>query len=165
MRNTLFVAALAVAAMAFALRSKEATAQGPFFGGGYGYGYGPFSVYSTESIPFYWRYSPVYYSLPVPRTYGYSPYAYPPGVRTPEVIIEPEVISNPYVPQENTSADPSSRIAKGVRRIQNPFVPASTAAVVAEDTAGDEVALLLDNWHKMPADVKSEILKLLRSAQ
>lgn len=166
MRNTIFVAALAVVAMATALQCKEATAQGPFLGGGYGYG--SYSIYSTESIPFYWRYSPVYYSIPIPRTYGYSPYAYPPGVRTPEVIIEPEVTVNPYVPKEQTPADPSSRVAGGVKRIQNPFVAVSTSGVAgedADDNAADELTMLLDNWHKMPAEVKSEIVKLIQSAQ
>lgn len=71
--------------------------------GGYGYGY----LYSNldYKIPYFAAYPPVYYSYPVPRTYGHSPFAYPPGTRTPDVVAEapvkPVTILNPYVEQKD----------------------------------------------------------------
>lgn len=53
-----------------------------------------------QNVPYYALHPPVYYSYPVPRTYGYSPFAYPPGVMTPEITMapQPETIINPHVP-------------------------------------------------------------------
>jgi hypothetical protein len=50
-------------------------------------------------VPYFAAHPPVYYSYPVPRTYGHSPFAYPPHFRTPEIVAEPVAleISNPYV--------------------------------------------------------------------
>ena len=39
-----------------------------------------YTGYSSEYVPYYAMHPPVYYSYPVPRPYGYSPFAYPPGV-------------------------------------------------------------------------------------
>ena len=79
---------LAVAAAA-SLAGSGAKAQ--YFGGcgfgGYGYGYGiPYNVYGQDSIPYFALYPPVYYSHPVARPYGFSPFAYPPGVTTPNGV-------------------------------------------------------------------------------
>src|ERR1700742_789907 len=41
-----------------------------------------------NNVPYYALHPPVYYSYPVPRTYGYSPFAYPPSVMTPDVVFE-----------------------------------------------------------------------------
>ena len=61
-------------------------------------GFAPwYTGYTREHIPYYALHPPVYYSYPVPRTYGYSPFAYPPGVMMPEVEMQPQVIENPYV--------------------------------------------------------------------
>lgn len=170
MRKFIFVAALAVAGVATAFQCSEAEAQSPFLGGGCygGYGFGQYSIYSTESIPFYWRYSPVYYSMPVPRTYGYSPFAYPPGVQTPEVIIEPEMTINPYVPRDNSSAEPTGRVTSQVKRIQNPFVTASTEEVATEendDNASEELSMVLSNWKKLSPEARAQIVELMQTAQ
>jgi hypothetical protein len=64
-----------------------------------------------NNLPFYALHPPVYYSDVVTRTYGYSPFAYPPGVMTPEIACAPQPISiiNPYVPQKPaTPADKKS---------------------------------------------------------
>lgn len=109
-----------------------------------GYGFlstGPYyNLYGGESIPYYSMYPPVYYSAPVPRTYGYSPFAYPPGIMTPDIECPPaEPILNPHVPQKATSA--ASERTAAVRRtvapkvIYNPFV---------EQPRGTEVAKLAD---------------------
>lgn len=85
-----------------ALQAAPAQAQvgfGPlawqYFGNG-------FSANNLDYLPYYAAHPPVYYSRPVPRTYGYSPWAYPPGVMTPDVKwVAPEVVLNPFftVPQ------------------------------------------------------------------
>jgi hypothetical protein len=98
-RRILLMAAVVVASGAAADR---ASAQYGGYGGcGYG-GYGYWDVgrlygVLADNVPHYAAFPPVYYSYPVPRTYGYSPFAYPPGVMTPEVeFVEPLAIDNPY---------------------------------------------------------------------
>jgi hypothetical protein len=110
--------------VAVALSAASATqAQGQMWGGynaGF-YGGLPYSVYVLDSVPYYALHPPVYYSHIVRRPYGYSPYAYPPGIMTPErspgaaqtidnsqvrrsrnyealvAQVEPKTIINPYV--------------------------------------------------------------------
>lgn len=86
--------------------------------------YGPaYNQYGRDTVPYYSLYPPVYYSYPVPRTYGYSPFAYPPGTMTPELQIQeipaPKVMSNPYF---KSDAEPTVR-ATGYRGkvIVNPY--------------------------------------------
>jgi hypothetical protein len=82
-------------------------------------------LYPRERLPHFALYPPVYYSVPVPRTYGYSPFAYPPGYRTPEVISappEPVTIYNPFVPKTQTAKPTGSKVAQAPLRILNPFV-------------------------------------------
>jgi hypothetical protein len=71
-------------------------------GCGYGWDYGMGWLYQSlqYNVPYYAAFPPVYYSYPVPRTYGYSPFAYPPGVMTPEVVGQPQPLEiiNPHVP-------------------------------------------------------------------
>lgn len=72
--------------------------QSPFFVGNFGY------VRPSEEIPYFAKFPPVYYSHIVPRPYGVSPYATPPGIVPTEFMVQPlaqpEVIRNPYVDQE-----------------------------------------------------------------
>jgi hypothetical protein len=85
------------------------------------------------NVPYFAAFPPVYYSYPVPRTYGYSPFAYPPGVMTPEVVMgpasEPLEIINPYVPgaQQEKTKTKSDQTAEASRQpeplvILNPYV-------------------------------------------
>ncbi|MCS7306722.1 MAG: hypothetical protein NZ602_16640 [Thermoguttaceae bacterium] len=56
------------------------------------------SVYSREHVPYFALHPPVYYTQPIGRPYGWSPFAYPAWVQTP--LVEPPrpmVIQNPYV--------------------------------------------------------------------
>jgi hypothetical protein len=90
-----------------------------------------------NNLPFYALHPPVYYSYPVPRTYGYSPFAYPPYVMTPEFAgaSEPLEIINPHV--DSTEAKPtkstkSDRAAATSARVEplvviNPFVAPNQA--------------------------------------
>lgn len=109
--------------------------------GSHGYGY----LYRNLDfeIPYYAAYPPVYYSYPVPRTYGYSPFAYPPGTMTPDVIIEepvePVTILNPYVKQEEDSeAESEEKVAAASQApkplvIVNPHVPQAQSFVHVAD--------------------------------
>ena len=102
------------------------------------------SVYATESVPYYALYPPVYYSYHVARTYGYSPFAYPPGVLTPgseppcagaypsatgetesQQGPQPLKIDNPFVEQSGRQGVTSSR--KPVGRRPQVIYPAAVA--------------------------------------
>ena len=95
---TMLVTAAAVCTFA-----TQARAQGCGYGGNAFWGlnrlYANPYYPSDRRIPYFAEHPPVYYSYPVPRTYGYSPYASPPTYTAPEVRVDPVVISNPYVPQ------------------------------------------------------------------
>jgi hypothetical protein len=102
------------------------------FGGGGGYGFGYFNYGSGinnagDHIPFYALYPPVYYSFPVARPYGYSPFAYPPGVATPDIPPAAAQYRNPFVPQ-NPDAKPTSDRTAGPRMYLNPFVQQTASA-------------------------------------
>ena len=97
-----------------------------FFGDG-----GFTNLYNQGFIPvppYFALHPPVYYSAPVPRSYGYSPFAYPGTVPTPEVVMGPEEIINPHVvPEEleeapEPSQEASNRTASAPQVIRNPFV-------------------------------------------
>jgi len=103
-------------------------------GGCYGYFGRPFSIYSTESIPYFAEFPPVYYSGPVARPYGYSPYAYPPNVLTPEPEPEPKITINPYVkPKPKAEVENTARRKRPQPlRIRNPFVTDDVQLTQAE---------------------------------
>lgn len=105
MMRHLLLCAIVVGSLSFT--AANANAQ---YGGGcdFGWGYGWLYNSLRYEVPHFAAYPPVYYSYPVPRTYGYSPFAYPPGVMTPEIVgdIEPLEIINPHV--ESTEAKPTS---------------------------------------------------------
>lgn len=102
--------------------ANDAKAQYGLNGGcGYGYGYGVYDLgrlygVLADNVPYYAAFPPVYYSTPVPRTYGYSPFAYPPGLKTPDVVenATPVEIINPHVkPTSNSDADePADKLTR-----------------------------------------------------
>ncbi len=104
--------------------------QAQFGGGGYGSyrGFPYYNIYGMDSVPYYSLHPPVYYSYPVPRPYGYSPFAYPPGTPTPEILAapaaQPKVTVNPYTPSSRGRRDrPAERTAAyHPQVILNPFV-------------------------------------------
>jgi hypothetical protein len=121
--------------------------RGRGFGGGFGGGYGGYGGWDVaelyrqlyNNLPYFALHPPVYYSEPVPRTYGYSPFAYPPGTMTPDVVGEaqPVTINNPYAPATapaKAEGKPNDRSASAAAApeplvIVNPFVsPASSVA-------------------------------------
>ena len=141
MKRIVMLGVLAMALSA-AWGGSQAQAQGPYCGGGWG-GCGinfPYGLYGSRvnDVPYFSMFPPVYYSMPVPRTYGWSPFAYPPGTMTPEVEpAEPQDMVNPYVPKEKTEAKPTAVHtaafqATKVQVVINPFVkPMGIAAADA----------------------------------
>lgn len=128
---------LLVAAALWAISAGTAEAQmGIAYGGGYGFRMGLYGLMNTEPPPYYALFPPVYYSYPVARPYGYSPFAYPPGTMTPEPdrVVAKEVL-NPFVPRKPVSK-PTVRTASAPRELLNPFVerrrPAATVQASAQ---------------------------------
>ena len=127
--------ALAFAVLAVsASYASSASAQGYLYGGGtLGW---PNGFYQDEHIPYFSLHPPVYYSRPVARTYGWSPWAYPPGVLTPAVTCEPAIIDNPHVEESsqpsrgvfrsNDADQQASRPAP--RTVHNPYVEPQVAS-------------------------------------
>ena len=93
------------------------------FGGGYDDGWDIAELYRQlyNNLPYFALHPPVYYSYPVPRTYGYSPFAYMPDVMTPDIVDEakPVTINNPYVP----STKPASNETKSDRSASTTSTP------------------------------------------
>jgi hypothetical protein len=102
--------------------------------GGYGFGYGGLGLWqglpygfaqNQQELPYFAKYPPVYYSYPVPRTYGHSPFAYPPGFRTPDVEVAPLQIINPHAPQQQVKPTSDQTAQAGQtppKVIINPYV-------------------------------------------
>jgi hypothetical protein len=109
-------------------------------GGGYDYGWDIAELYRQlyNNLPYFALHPPVYYSQPVPRTYGYSPFAYLPDIMTPEIVEDskPVTIINPYVPgTQPASTDAGSDRAASTANspeplvIKNPFATPSRNVV------------------------------------
>jgi hypothetical protein len=139
MKKQLLILAAVVVALAL-----SSNAQAQMCGGGYGCGGGCDLGYLYNSldynVPYFAAHPPVYYSYPVPRTYGYSPFAYPPYVMTPDVAGDsaPIEITNPYVPssQQEKSKDHPDQTAATVRRHPEPLVIVNPYVSTKESIAG-----------------------------
>jgi hypothetical protein len=127
----------------FGLLGTAAHAQdGPWGGCGGWWGYGLYGNLDYK-IPYHAAYPPVYYSYPVPRTYGWSPFAYPPGTMTPEILeepVKPVTIINPYVQQTGEEQAPKADDSVAARPqaqqplvILNPYVSGSESFVQVAD--------------------------------
>ena len=115
LKRTLLLAAVLTVTAASA---NQASAQCAGYGGGFGgYGFGAWDIgrlyeVLADNVPYHAAFPPVYYSYPVPRTYGYSPFAYPPGVMTPDVeMCQPQEIINPYIEGEPEEVAPQAEPA------------------------------------------------------
>ncbi len=109
--------------------------------GGY-YGGLNYNVYTQDPAPYFALHPPVYYSRPVPRPYGYSPFAYPPYIMTPEPTAErtwepkiaaPVTILNPHAPRSTPASRSVSTSDRTTSikplRITNPYVIAGAAPI------------------------------------
>jgi hypothetical protein len=146
------VTCLIFCVLAVSATAVQAQGWGNGYGGGWGWGGGYYNVMIDDQRPPYFAlHPPVYYSYPVPRTYGYSPFAYPGCVPTPDLHLEfgePGTIDNPYVPDDQSPVDPNNgpelpgaaptaardRTARAPLRIGNPFVETTLAAAPALDS-------------------------------
>ncbi|HEX3654832.1 MAG TPA: hypothetical protein VHV55_03450 [Pirellulales bacterium] len=119
MRSGLLIAAVAAI---LALSAGQCQAQLVGFGGSYLYGAG-YGLYVYERLPQYSLFPPVYYKHPTPRSYGFSPYAYPPGFTTPDVSATSRrtVIVNDYVPQSSSAKESTNRQPEPLV-MSNPYV-------------------------------------------
>lgn len=102
-----------------------------------GYGWwlepGRISPYSSGLIPmppYYAIHPPVYYSTPVPRSYGWSPFAYPPSVPTPEPV-KPAVFQNPFVPKPAADTQAKTSAASTPLVQANPFFKSDAGQTAA----------------------------------
>jgi hypothetical protein len=143
--KTYLMILLVMFAVLFAAVPNASAQYGNCNGGGWGWGgYDMGYLYGqmAYNVPHFAAFPPVYYSYPVPRTYGYSPFAYPPGTMTPEVVMgdeQPLEIVNPYVPstqQEKASTDQSAAAPKANRQPQplviiNPYVASNRSIAQA----------------------------------
>jgi hypothetical protein len=134
MSFALKVAAIS-AVLVFVLGLSAAIAYPPYVGApcGYGFcgGWWP-GLWMQGNPPYFALYPPVYYSHPVPRPYGFSPYAYPPGTMTPEVVrVQPLMVLNGYVPNSVAVAQPTKTTSP--LRIRNPFVDKPQVGLAAFD--------------------------------
>jgi hypothetical protein len=101
------------------------SADAQIFAPSYGFagGTGPYNLYIQDTPPFYAMYPPVYYSQPMSRSYGWSPFAYPPGVPTPQAHVSaPQGVHTATVVESNAPA-PAEAVAVAPLTIENPFVP------------------------------------------
>jgi hypothetical protein len=136
--HRLIMAMLAVVCLFAAAPAVQAQGcDGYGWGGGYGWLYNSLEY----NVPYFAAHPPVYYSYPVPRTYGFSPFAYPPNVMTPEVAdaAQPLEIINPYVPstQQKAAEKPADQTAAAKSQpeplvVLNPFVTGDKAVAQVE---------------------------------
>jgi hypothetical protein len=144
MKTHLMILLVMIAALVAAAPSASAQGYGGC-NGGWGWGYDLGYLYNSldYNVPYFAAHPPVYYSYPVPRTYGYSPFAYPPGTMTPDVIMgdeKPVTIVNPYVPSSQqkaaAAADQSASTSRANSQpeplvIINPYVAGAGAVAQA----------------------------------
>lgn len=82
-------------------------------------GYGPW-ISDLERLPYFSLHPPVYYSRPVPRAYGDTPFANLPDL-TLSIQAQPRTVPNPYV----TSSPPTvvgATVGPTPLIVRNPFV-------------------------------------------
>ena len=81
----------------------------------------PYSVYSSDYVPYFISHPPVYYNRVVSRPYGYSPYPASAGQVPAEVYVsQPVIIRNMYC-QSDSNAQATVNPAPVPLRIKNPF--------------------------------------------
>jgi len=97
----------------------------------------PYALGRVPVPPYFALHPPVYYSAPVARTYGYSPFAYPGSVRTPEAPVEmpaAKMLKNHHVtpakdtPKKKSLLNLTMKVDDGV--VENPFVNQTTTKLI-----------------------------------
>jgi hypothetical protein len=126
--NRIVVVVLLALAFVLGAGAGSSQAANPGWGCGAPFYYPFYAQYGREHIPYFALHPPVYYSEPIPRTYGYSPFAYPFGSPTPEIELlppapekkpEPKVMHNPHV-REASHVEHATQAEPKV--VYNPYV-------------------------------------------
>lgn len=96
-----------------------------WFSGPLGYASNPYTLGYVPTPPYFALHPPVYYSHPVKRSYGLSPFAAPPAVAEPTP--EPLLLANPFVTQEERDSVPvkEDHVAQAEPKpqmIENPYL-------------------------------------------
>ena len=141
-RPRTIVAALLIASFSFAFTSCAhaqdglSCGSGLYSGLGFGYGFraSPYTLGQVPVPPYFALHPPVYYSGPVARPYGYSPFAYPGSTPTPDVAVEPQVIDNPYCAPTSLRAEAEPAVGDQAsvakpKLIENPFLTQNPESV------------------------------------
>ncbi len=134
MKLTAKLILVAIVFAAAAATTQTSHAQDGLFFPWYNYNFRSYRA-NNPSLPYFALYPPVYYSQPVARPYGYSPFALPPGVPPVEKIPAPKdadkakEIVNPFFkpdePQENAD---DGKTASHPPVIRNPYFPSGDVA-------------------------------------
>ena len=94
------------------------------------------SDYAQQRRPYFAEFPPVYYSHPVHRPYGLSPYAWPPIYHGPVTRqkrrASPVTIQNPYASDSARVSASRGRTAGAPLRIANPYFAQDDAPPVAK---------------------------------
>lgn len=135
LRSSLMVRQLGIPAFVLAALAIAFLAVIPAHAGGFGCGSyvwsspypadltGLYCVGAIPLPPYFALHPPVYYEMPIPRTYGYGPWAYPPYMTTPEIVAPtPEIIQNKFVPQPVKQEPENPKMASAPKMIRNPYV-------------------------------------------
>ncbi len=124
------ICSLAALVILFAVAPAVANAQCPsgVYPGLYGLG-GFRGLYGNghfEKRPYFALNPPVYYSQPVARPYGYSPYALPPGVQPaePRIVETPAAIVNPFFTSGKAASEKKEKARDRATSFETPAAPA-----------------------------------------
>lgn len=111
----LLASALGASVALFSTESATANGWGNNFGFGIGGLYRTLDQPTELRVPYFASRPPVYYSQPVPRTYGHSPFSYGPWHQTPEILesVQPVMIENKHL---NSSASNKTTVKKPISR-------------------------------------------------
>ena len=92
------------------------------------------TTYSQDYVPYFAMHPPVYYSYPIARTYGDSPFPYPPGMMaflaySPSP--QPKITRNEHIEEANQPTDEQYQTHLPLR-IPNPFVEQSDSTYMSK---------------------------------
>ncbi len=105
------------------------------YGWPYSGSYGLFSnPLDLEKLPYFALFPPVYYSRPVPRAYGYTPFASLPEQATVAEIrtTQPLVLNNSFVAATGIGCEGRASQDPGPQIVRNPFVDRGDANQTGE---------------------------------
>ena len=114
-KTTILLATLVLASLLLFAATDEANAQYGYWGAVPTHPFAarffasPYSIGQVPMPPYFALHPPVYYSRPVARNYGCSPYAHPGTRKAPDVCNSPDkipgIIENPHVEPTSSEQD------------------------------------------------------------